>query len=74
MQAKIKTRLFFLIQAGANKLNTSIKLNFLPVGHTRSLVDGCFGLAKMKDRRTFKDVVDTVNNSAKCNTTVVYPE
>ena len=77
-QNKNKTVFAYLSWRIVNKLNTSIELNFLPVGHTRSLVDGCFGLAKMKYRRTdcyaLKDVVDTVNNSAKCNTTVVYPE
>lgn len=76
-QNKNESVLAYLSWRVMNKLNKSITLHFMPTGHTRSLVDGCFGLVKMKYRRadcyTFHHVVDAVNESAVCNNAVVYP-
>lgn len=55
----------------------SLSYEFMPAGHTRSLVDGCFGLIKMKYRRqdnyTKQHLVNAVNTSASCNLAVTYP-
>lgn len=52
-------------------LHENIQLSFMIAGHTRCLVDGCFGLVKQKYRRsdlyTLQQLTAAVNNSASCN-------
>ena len=50
-QNKNKTVLAYLAWRMLTNKNQSIVLHFMPPGHTRSLVDGGFGLIKMKYRR-----------------------
>ena len=52
-------------------LHKKMSLSFIVVGHTRCLVDGCFGLLKRKYRRsnvfTLNQLADVVNKSAAPN-------
>ena len=52
-------------------LHEKITLSFMVSGHTRCLVDGCFGLLKQKFRRndcyTLGQLQKLVNESATCN-------
>ena len=52
-------------------LHKKIPSSFMLVGHTRCLVDGCFGLLKRKDWRsnvfTLNQLADVVNKSAAPN-------
>ena len=56
-------------------LHEKISLSFMTAGHTRYLVDGCFGLLKQSYRRndiyTLNQLADVVNSSAGCNTSYV---
>ena len=53
-----------------------IRLSFMIAGHTRCLVDGCFGLLKRKYRRsdcfTLNQLAAVVNSSAACNVAQLY--
>ena len=55
-----------------------ITLSFMVAGHTRCLVDGCFGLLKQKYRRsdcfTMEQLVDVVNLSVTCNVAETVPD
>ena len=46
-------------------------------GHTRCLVDGCFGLLKLSFQRsdnfTIEQLAEVVNTSAACNIAQLYP-
>ena len=57
-------------------IHHQITLSFMITGHTRCLVDGCFGLVKQKYRRcdsdTISHLLDVVNKSASCNQAQVY--
>ena len=52
-------------------LHSKITLSFMIPGHTRCLVDGCFGLLKQKFRRndcyTLNQLEQLVNDSASGN-------
>ena len=56
-------------------LHRKISLSFMVAGHTRCLVDGCFGLLKQKFRQsdvyTLQQLSEVVNSSAMCNVSVV---
>eukprot|EP00117_Sycon_ciliatum_P016477 scpid44506/ scgid15886/ len=58
-------------------LHDRIELSFMLTGHTRCLVDGCFGLLKQKFRRsdcyTMGQLVAVVNESASCNKAQLIP-
>ena len=70
-QNKNKTMLHYLSWRCAKGLNTSIKVNFMIAGHTKSLCDGCFGLIRIKyirsDCHCFQHLHTIVNSSAVCN-------
>lgn len=57
-------------------LNDEITLSFMRVGHTRCLVDACFGLLKKRYRSSECDTMEhlktTVELSAKCNSAQLY--
>ena len=57
-------------------LNEEITLSFMRVGHTRCLVDACFGLLKQHYRRsecdTMKQLETVVAKSAKCNSVQLF--
>ena len=52
-------------------LHKKITISFMVAGHTRCLVDGCFGLFKQKFRRpdvfTLEQLAHVVDSSASCN-------
>ena len=54
----------------------NIQLSFMVVGHTRCLVDGCFGLIKQKYRRsdcdTLEQLQSIVEDSASVNNAQLY--
>ena len=58
-------------------LHQQIELSFMLTGHTRCLVDGCFGLLKQKFRRsdcyTMTQLAAVVNESAVCNVAQLIP-
>ena len=58
-------------------LHRRIELSFMLTGHTRCLVDGCFGLIKQKFRKadvyTMEQLATLVNNSATCNKAQLIP-
>eukprot|EP00117_Sycon_ciliatum_P006959 scpid48468/ scgid2473/ len=58
-------------------LHQRIELSFMVTGHTRCLVDGCFGLLKQKFRHsdiyTMKQLETVVNDSAACNHAQLIP-
>ena len=57
-------------------LNKEITLSFMRVGHTRCMVDACFGLLKQRYRSSECDTVQhleaTVQASAKCNSAQLF--
>ena len=57
-------------------LHEEIQLRFMVVGHTRCLVDGCFGLIKQKYRRSDCDTLvqlqSVVEDSASVNSAQLY--
>ena len=57
-------------------LNEEITLSFMRVGHTRCMVDACFGLLKKRYRSSDCDTMEhlktTVELSAKCNSVQLY--
>ena len=70
-QKKNRTVLNYLAWRVLLGLHKKITLSFMIAGHTRCLVDGCFGLLKKKYRRsdvfTLAQLGDVVNHSAACN-------
>ena len=70
-QNKNKTMLAYLSWRTIVGLHEDIELSFMVAGHTRCLVDGCFGMVKRKYRRsdcdTISELAQVVNESAKCN-------
>lgn len=77
-QNKNKSVVAYLALRMLKGCHTSLKYDFMLAGHTRSLVDGCFGLVKMKYRRqdnyTVTDLVNAVNKSTvDTNSAVLYP-
>ena len=75
-QNKNKTVLAYLAWRCIVGLHRQITFSFMITGHTRCLVDGCFGLVKQKYRRSDSDTMDhlvrVVNESASCNYAQVY--
>ena len=69
-QNKNKTIMAYLAWHAIVGLHEKISLHFMTAGHTRCLVDGCFGLLKKKYRRsdtfTLQQLCDVVD-SAACN-------
>ena len=59
--------LFYLIWRTMHGLHRSITLNFMVAGHTKFAPDWCFGLLKMRFRRSrvscLGDIVDLTNAS-----------
>jgi len=59
-------------------LHEEIQLSFMIAGHTRCLVDGCFGLIKQKYRRSDCDTLEqlqkVVDDSATVNVAQLYQE
>lgn len=57
-------------------LHEEIQLSFMVVGHTRCLVDGCFGLVKQKYRHSDCDSLvqlqNVVEELASVNTIQLY--
>ena len=57
-------------------LNDKIMLSFMGVGHTRCMVDACFGLLKERYRAsdcdTMAELKATVELSAKCNSVQLF--
>lgn len=70
-QNKNRTVVNYLAWRVALGLHRKITLCFMIAGHTRCLVDGCFGLVKRKYRRsdiyTVGQLEAVVNSSAVCN-------
>ena len=75
-QNKNKTVMAYLAGRCLSGLHRQITISFMIMGHTRCLVDGCFGLIKQRYRRHDCDIldhlVDVVNKSASCNKVQVY--
>ena len=75
-QNKNKSVLAYLVWRTLVGLSDEITLSFLRVGHTRYLVDACFGLLKKRYRASDCDsmhhLVTTVEKSAKCNSVQLY--
>ena len=70
-QNKNKSVLAYLMWRTLVGLNEEIVLSFMRVGHTRCIVDGCFGLLKKRYRASDCDTMQhlkiAVELSAKCN-------
>ena len=70
-QNKNKTMLAYLAWRTMFGLHESISLSFMIAGHTRCLVDGCFGMLRRKYRRSdcdcVADLAKAVEQSARCN-------
>ena len=70
-QNKNKTVIAYLAWRVIVGLHEKITLSFMMVGHTRCMVDGCFGLLKRKYRRsdvyTLEQLSHVVDSSAACN-------
>jgi len=70
-QNKNKTMCAYLAWRVIVGLHNKISLHFMLTGHTRCLVDGCFGLFKQKFRRSdcysFSQLEQVVNSSAQTN-------
>ena len=70
-QNKNKTVVAYLAWRCLFGLHEKISLSFMIAGHTRCLVDGCFGLLKKKFRRsdcfTMEQLAEVVENSAAPN-------
>ena len=70
-QNKNRFMMQYLAWRVLTKLNKSITISFLPVGHTKFSPDWCFGLFKQVFRRTvidcLDDIVKAVENSAAVN-------
>ena len=72
-QNKNKTVMAYLMWRVLRGLHQKITISFMVAGHTRCLVDGCFGLLKQKFRRhdvfTLEQLAHVVDSSASCNVT-----
>ena len=70
-QNKNRTVINYLAWRVALGMHTEITLPFMIAGHTRYLVDGCFGLLKRAYRRadifTMEQLAEVVKSSAVCN-------
>ena len=70
-QNKNKSVVAYFMRCTLVDLNKEITLSFMRVGHTRCMVDACFGLLKQHYRSSECDKVQhldaTVQASAKCN-------
>lgn len=75
-QNKNRSVLAYLAWRCMTGLHNEIQLSFMAVGHTRCLVDGCFGLIKQKYRRSECDTLEqlqaVVEDSAAVNTVQLY--
>lgn len=76
-QNKNKTLLAYLAWRVLTGRHYRITISFMVAGHTRCLVDGCFGLLKRAYRRsdcfTMEQLAAVVDSSAACNVAQVYP-
>ena len=76
-QNKNRTIVAYLCWRVLMGLHQQIELSFMLTGHTRCLVDGCFGLLKKRFRRsdcyTMKQLEAVVNESATCNKAQLIP-
>eukprot|EP00117_Sycon_ciliatum_P019832 scpid38438/ scgid5141/ len=76
-QNKNKTVVSYLAWRCMSGLHKCIELHFMITGHTRCLVDGCFGLLKRSYRRnniySMAQLADVVNGSAACNQAQLIP-
>ena len=70
-QNKNRTVVSYLAWRVIVGLHRRITLSFMVAGHTRCLVDGCFGLVKQRYRKsdtfTLPHLADVINTSATCN-------
>ena len=70
-QNKNKTVMAYFAWRTLTGLHQKINVSFMVAGHTRCLVDGCFGLLKQKFRRSdvfcLQQLEAVVNSSAACN-------
>eukprot|EP00117_Sycon_ciliatum_P035008 scpid39139/ scgid26612/ len=70
-QNKNRTVLSYLAWRTIVGLHKKILLSFMIAGHTRCLVDGCYGLLKQRYRKsdtyTLPQLSEVVNGSAVCN-------
>ena len=75
-QNKKKSVLAYFMWRTLVGLNEEIILSFMRVGHTRCMVDACFGLLKKRYRSSDCDTMEhlktTVELSAKCNSVQFY--
>ena len=75
-QNKNKTNLGYLAWRCATGLSEQIELSFMRVGHTRSVMDGFFGLSKQlwysTENDTMEDVEDAVEKSSNANNAVTF--
>ena len=75
-QNKNKSVLAYFMWRTLVGLNEEITLSFMRVGHTRCIVDACFGLLKKRYRSSDCDTMEhlktTVEQSAKCNSVQLY--
>ena len=76
-QNKNKTVFAYLAWRSIAGLHESIEIHFMITGHTRCLVDGCFGLLKRSYRRnnvySMSQLADVVDSSAGRNAAQVIP-
>ncbi|KAK3105662.1 hypothetical protein FSP39_002952 [Pinctada imbricata] len=75
-QNKNKTMLHYLSWRCAKGFNDELNMHFMIVGHTKSMCDGCFDLARIKYIRSechcVSDLENTIDNSASRNE-VIHP-
>ena len=75
-QNKNKSVLAYFMWRTLVGLNKEITLSFMRVGHTRCMVDACFGLLKQRYRSSECDTMEhlqgIVQASAKCNSTQLF--
>lgn len=75
-QNKNKSVLAYFMWRTLVGLSEEITLSFMRVGHTRCMVDACFGLLKKRYRSSDCDIMDhlksTIELSAKCNSVQLY--
>ena len=75
-QNKNKSVLAYLMWRTLVGLNEEVILSFMRVGHTRCLVDACFGLLKKRYRASncdsMQQLKETVEASAKCNSVQLF--
>jgi hypothetical protein len=75
-QNKNKSVLAYFMWRTLVGLNEEITLSFMRVGHTRCIVDACFGLLKKRYRSSDCDTMEhlktAIELSAKCNSVQLY--